>query len=66
MSVPAEAYAFGFNYIYIVIAMVVVVPILCYIITPVFYENNISNCYEVFGFLKSLKQKVSIFNVLPL
>ncbi|XP_030573342.1 sodium-coupled monocarboxylate transporter 2-like [Drosophila novamexicana] len=46
MSVPAEIYTFGFNYFLVVIAMVVVVPILVYIIVPVFYENNVSNCYE--------------------
>ncbi|XP_064551030.1 sodium-coupled monocarboxylate transporter 2-like [Drosophila montana] len=46
MSVPAETYTFGINYIFVVIAMVVVVPILVYIIVPVFYENNVSNCYE--------------------
>lgn len=47
MSVPAENYSFGFNYIFMVISIVAVVPILVHIIVPVFYENNISNCYEV-------------------
>ncbi|XP_060645920.1 sodium-coupled monocarboxylate transporter 1-like [Drosophila nasuta] len=46
MSVPAEMYSFGVNYFFMVIAMVAVVPILNYIIVPVFYENNVSNCYE--------------------
>ncbi|EDV90551.1 GH14124 [Drosophila grimshawi] len=46
MSVPAETYTFGFNYIFVVISMIAVVPILIYIIVPVFYENNVSNCYE--------------------
>ncbi|XP_073828190.1 sodium-coupled monocarboxylate transporter 2-like [Musca autumnalis] len=46
MSVPAENYSFGFSYFFMVIAMVLVVPILNYIIVPVFYKNNISNCYE--------------------
>lgn len=47
MSVPAENYTFGFNYIFMVISIVAVVPVLVHIIVPVFYENNISNCYEV-------------------
>jgi len=47
MSIPAESYTYGFNYIFVVLAMLVVIPILIYIIVPVFYENNVSNCYEV-------------------
>ncbi|KAH8313670.1 hypothetical protein KR067_009996, partial [Drosophila pandora] len=46
MSIPAESYTYGFNYLFVVLSMVVVVPILIYIIVPVFYENNVSNCYE--------------------
>ncbi|KAI8124518.1 Sodium-coupled monocarboxylate transporter 2 [Lucilia cuprina] len=46
MSVPAESYSFGFTYIFLVLSIVPVVPILNYIIVPVFYNNNISNCYE--------------------
>uniref|UniRef100_A0A1I8PAT2 Sodium/solute symporter n=1 Tax=Stomoxys calcitrans TaxID=35570 RepID=A0A1I8PAT2_STOCA len=46
MSVPAENYSFGFAYIYMVFSIILVVPILNYIIVPVFYKNNISNCYE--------------------
>ncbi|XP_053962139.1 sodium-coupled monocarboxylate transporter 1 [Anastrepha ludens] len=45
-SVPAESYAFGVNQIFFIISMFVVIPVICYVITPVFYENNISNCYE--------------------
>ncbi|KAH8355920.1 hypothetical protein KR200_002233, partial [Drosophila serrata] len=46
MSIPAESYTYGFNYIFVVLAMLAVIPILIYIIVPVFYENNVSNCYE--------------------
>ncbi|EDW84258.1 uncharacterized protein Dwil_GK14045 [Drosophila willistoni] len=46
MSIPAETYTFGFNIIFMVLAMVPVLPILIYIIVPVFYENNVTNCYE--------------------
>ncbi|KAH8418033.1 hypothetical protein KR222_010828, partial [Zaprionus bogoriensis] len=46
MSVPAESYSFGANYFLFVLSMFAVVPILVYVIVPVFYENNISNCYE--------------------
>ncbi|XP_075146358.1 sodium-coupled monocarboxylate transporter 2-like [Haematobia irritans] len=46
MSVPAESYSFGFAYIYMVISVIFIIPILNYIIIPVLYKNNISNCYE--------------------
>ncbi|XP_037824171.1 sodium-coupled monocarboxylate transporter 2-like isoform X1 [Lucilia sericata] len=46
MSVPAESYSFGFTYFFLVLSIIPVVPILNYIIVPVFYNNNISNCYE--------------------
>lgn len=45
-AVPAETYAFGINQFFIMISMVLVAPLLCYVIIPVFYENNIFNCYE--------------------
>ncbi|KAM8706331.1 hypothetical protein ACLKA7_010585 [Drosophila subpalustris] len=46
MSVPAETYSFGVNYIFMVVAIIAAVPILIHVIVPVFYENNVSNCYE--------------------
>ncbi|KAH8408354.1 hypothetical protein KR215_003465 [Drosophila sulfurigaster] len=46
MSIPAEMYAFGINWFFNVISMFFVVPILNYVIIPVFYNNNITNCYE--------------------
>ncbi|XP_030369484.1 sodium-coupled monocarboxylate transporter 2-like [Scaptodrosophila lebanonensis] len=46
MSIPAESYAYGFNIIFMVLAMIPTVPILIYVIVPVFYENKVSNCYE--------------------
>ncbi|KAM7360896.1 LOW QUALITY PROTEIN: sodium-coupled monocarboxylate transporter 1-like [Cochliomyia hominivorax] len=46
MSVPAEVYSYGFTYFFMVLAIILMVPILNYIIVPVFYNNNISNCYE--------------------
>lgn len=49
MSVPAETYTFGINYIFMVLSMVLVLPVLIYVVVPVFYENNVSNCYEVGG-----------------
>ncbi|XP_039947507.1 sodium-coupled monocarboxylate transporter 1-like isoform X2 [Bactrocera tryoni] len=45
-SLPAESYSFGINHFFIILSMVFVAPLLCYVITPVFYENNIFNCYE--------------------
>lgn len=47
ISIPAEMYAFGINWYFNVVCMVVVIPLLNYVIIPVFYNNNITNCYEV-------------------
>lgn len=47
MTVPAEMYTFGINWCFNVACMICVIPILCWVVTPVFYNNNISNCYEV-------------------
>ncbi|XP_055907645.1 sodium-coupled monocarboxylate transporter 2-like isoform X2 [Eupeodes corollae] len=46
MSIPAEVYSYGINYIFTILSIFLVVPVLCEIAIPVFYENNISNCYE--------------------
>jgi len=64
MSVPAETYSFGFNMIFVVWAMVLSVPVLIYIIVPVFYDNNVSNCYEVSkGYITFLETR--FFNCKP-
>ncbi|EDX15158.1 sodium-coupled monocarboxylate transporter 2 [Drosophila simulans] len=65
MSIPAESYTYGFNYIFVVLAMLVVIPILIYVIVPVFYENNVSNCYEYLEmrFNKRTRQLVTFFFV---
>lgn len=47
MTIPAEIYAFGATYFFMVLSVILVYPILCWIVVPVFYNNNISNCYEV-------------------
>ncbi|XP_039493034.1 sodium-coupled monocarboxylate transporter 2 [Drosophila santomea] len=66
MSVPAETYSFGFNMIFVVWAMVLAVPTLIYIIVPVFYDNNVSNCYEYLEmrFSKRTRQLVTVTFVL--
>ncbi|EDV90552.1 GH14123 [Drosophila grimshawi] len=46
MTVPAEMYAFGISWTFHIVSMILVIPILNYIIIPVFYNNNITNCYE--------------------
>ncbi|XP_068152991.1 sodium-coupled monocarboxylate transporter 2-like [Drosophila tropicalis] len=46
MTIPAEMYSYGINWIFNVICMIVVVPILNYVIIPVFYNNNLTSCYE--------------------
>ncbi|EDW24372.1 GL23436 [Drosophila persimilis] len=62
MSIPAESYTFGFNIVFTVMAMIPTVPVLIYIIVPVFYENNVSNCYEYLEmrFNKLTRQLVTI------
>ncbi|SPP82649.1 sodium-coupled monocarboxylate transporter 2 [Drosophila guanche] len=62
MSIPAESYTFGFNIVFIVMAMILTVPVLIYIIVPVFYENNVSNCYQYLEmrFNKLTRQLVTI------
>lgn len=46
MTMPAEIYSYGMNLVFLVIAVTLAVPILNTLIIPVFYKNNISNCYE--------------------
>lgn len=46
MSIPAEMYSFGSQYFVLVPMMIIVVILLNYVIIPVFYSNNIANCYE--------------------
>ncbi|KAH8382273.1 hypothetical protein KR009_002597, partial [Drosophila setifemur] len=62
MSIPAESYTFGINYVFVVLSMIAVIPILIYIIVPVFYENNVSNCYEYLEmrFNKRTRQLVTL------
>lgn len=47
MTIPSEMYAYGINWYLNVICMLLVVPLLNYVIIPVFYNNNLTNCYEV-------------------
>ncbi|KAL9897340.1 sodium-coupled monocarboxylate transporter 2-like isoform 1-T1 [Glossina fuscipes fuscipes] len=66
MSIPAETYSYGLAYIFLVLSNILVVPTLTYIIVPVFYENNISNCYEYLQirFNKSTRRIVTLSFVL--
>ncbi|KAH8382315.1 hypothetical protein KR009_002886 [Drosophila setifemur] len=66
MSIPAETYAFGFNMIFVVQAMILAVPVLIYVIVPVFYDNKVSNCYEYLEmrFNKRTRQLVTITFIL--
>lgn len=47
MSVPAEMYSYGAQYWIIAPTMIVIVMIINYIFVPVFYNNQITNCYQV-------------------
>ncbi|XP_030573592.1 sodium-coupled monocarboxylate transporter 2-like [Drosophila novamexicana] len=66
MSIPTENYTYGFNFIFAVLAMIPTVPILIYIIVPVFYDNNVVNCYEYLEmrFNKRTRQFVTLTFVL--
>ncbi|XP_065354579.1 sodium-coupled monocarboxylate transporter 2-like [Calliphora vicina] len=46
MTIPAEMYSFGINWVFNVVSTVVTIPLLCWVVIPVFYNNGISNCYE--------------------
>lgn len=46
-TIPIESYSFGSQYILIVPNLVLIVLCVNYIILPVFYHNNIDNCYVV-------------------
>lgn len=46
LTMPAEIYSFGVNIMFLPMAVVVGVPVLNTLVVPVFYNNNISNCYE--------------------
>ncbi|XP_017026710.1 sodium-coupled monocarboxylate transporter 2 [Drosophila kikkawai] len=58
MTIPAEMYAFGINWFFNVVCMIVVVPLLNYVVIPVFYNNNITNCYEYLEMRFSRKVRV--------
>lgn len=52
MSVPAEIYSFGYQYLFLLPTLFFVTLVTNYISLPVFYCNNIDNCYAVSKFLK--------------
>ncbi|KAH8382313.1 hypothetical protein KR009_002884 [Drosophila setifemur] len=58
MTIPAEMYAYGVNWFFNVVCMVIVVPMLNYVVIPVFYNNNITNCYEYLEMRFSRKVRV--------
>lgn len=43
---PSEIFVFGITFGFHFIGMMFVVLILIYLIIPIFYENNITNCYD--------------------
>ncbi|XP_055379151.1 sodium-coupled monocarboxylate transporter 1-like [Condylostylus longicornis] len=46
MTIPIETYLYGMQYYTMLLSILLVLPILLYIIVPIFYNNNISNCYK--------------------
>lgn len=47
ISVPGEIYVYGAIYSLTVVSMILAVLAINHIILPIFYENNIINCFEV-------------------
>ncbi|XP_055905168.1 sodium-coupled monocarboxylate transporter 2-like [Eupeodes corollae] len=74
VTIPAELYAYGISFTFMILSVIFVVPIICFVVVPVFYNNNISNCYEYLQlrFNKQTRQLVtfsfvcSIFLLLPI
>jgi solute carrier family 5 (sodium-coupled monocarboxylate transporter), member 8/12 len=54
MTVPVEMYGYGTQYWIVVPTIVLVGVLLNYVIVPVFYNNHISNCYQVSNDLKNI------------
>ncbi|XP_055379219.1 sodium-coupled monocarboxylate transporter 2-like isoform X3 [Condylostylus longicornis] len=46
LTLPVEVYNFGLHTIWSSLALVFILPIISFIILPIFYENNIWNCFE--------------------
>ncbi|XP_055851715.1 sodium-coupled monocarboxylate transporter 2-like [Episyrphus balteatus] len=66
MTIPSEIYGYGINFIFTILCIFLVVPVLCSLVIPVFYENNISNCYEYLQrrFNKTTRQIVTVLFIL--
>lgn len=47
VAIPAEIYAFGWQYVLIIPTVGLIILIVNYLFLPVFYQNNIDNCYAV-------------------
>lgn len=43
---PAEIYMYGVTFIFYFIVLIVDALILNYLIVPIFFENNLTNCYD--------------------
>uniref|UniRef100_T1PIW0 Sodium:solute symporter family protein n=1 Tax=Musca domestica TaxID=7370 RepID=T1PIW0_MUSDO len=73
MTIPAEMYSYGINWFFNVVSMVIIIPILLWVVIPVFYNNNISNCYEYLEVrfnrktreLQTIAFMVTLFLMLP-
>ncbi|XP_058447704.1 sodium-coupled monocarboxylate transporter 2 [Malaya genurostris] len=66
MSVPAEMYSYGAQYWIIAPTMIVIVLIINYVFVPVFYNSQITNCYQYLEdrFSPSVKKFVTFTYVL--
>lgn len=47
ISIPAEIYSFGWQFMLLVPTFIFVTLVINYVSLPVFYSNNIENCYAV-------------------
>uniref|UniRef100_A0A7G3AU22 Putative sodium/solute symporter n=1 Tax=Lutzomyia longipalpis TaxID=7200 RepID=A0A7G3AU22_LUTLO len=55
LAIPAEMYGYGTQYAIMVPFMIVIVSIINFVFVPVFYHNNIYNCYEYLEMRFSLR-----------
>ncbi|KAL5279433.1 hypothetical protein ACFFRR_003822 [Megaselia abdita] len=46
MGFPSEIYLYGITFSFFFVMFMLVVLILNYLIIPIFYENNVTNCYD--------------------
>ncbi|XP_055375052.1 sodium-coupled monocarboxylate transporter 2-like isoform X2 [Condylostylus longicornis] len=62
VTIPTEIYEFGLHYYWMIITLFLSLIIINYIIVPVYYKNDISNCYKYLEmrFDKKTRQLITV------